>query len=391
MRHPNLSATDREEENSHRNLSSCLRSVIGRIWQLIVTILQQFVCCPNYGEEYVPRREEPRAFAKPEARLLVVGASDTGKSTFMRQMRLEFGDQYPVQERRRHQPHIRRNVMDSIHKLVSAAAQYEYSYSTPEVESIAMKFAEWPPLEDLLEAPDLDPSWSDSIESLWKDPAIQAAYQRRNEFHLMTNADYFIAHAPRILQEDYVPTIDDILRMRIVTRGAVTKTYELTNIRMTLHDMGGQRPERIAWVNQLDYPSAILFVASLSEYDQTVEEAEESKNRVQESLDIYEQLLGYSPFDTTPVILLLNKSDVFSVKIKEQPLKKYFPEYEGPDGDEASGRDYITSLYVDLTKKYKKNLLVRYTEATNRDNFRAIFAFVSNYVSRTIMGLGGLY
>ncbi|XP_068212038.1 guanine nucleotide-binding protein G(q) subunit alpha-like [Palaemon carinicauda] len=382
---------ENRHEDNHQN-SSCIRSVIRRIWQLVVTILRQFVCCPNYGEEYVPRREEHAVFAKPEARLLVVGASDTGKSTFMRQMRLEFGDQYPVEERRRHQPHIRRNVMDSIHKLVTAAARYEYDYSTAEAENSAQKFTEWPPLEAILENPDIDSFWPDSIESLWRDPAIQKAYQRRNEFHLMTNADYFVSHAARILHEDYIPTIDDILRMRIVTREAVTKTYELTNIRMTLHDMGGQRPERIAWVNQLDYPSAILFVASLSEYDQTVEEAEEeSKNRVQESLDIYEQLLGYSPFDTTPVILLLNKTDVFSVKIKEQPLKKYFPKYEGPEGDETNAKEYITNLYVELTKKYKKNLLVRYTEATNRDNFRAIFAFVSNYVSRRIMSLGGMY
>lgn len=48
-----------------------------------------------------------------------------------------------------------------------------------------------------------------------------------------------------------------------------------------------------------------------------------------ESLEIFETLLGYPPFCNTPVILLLNKADVFRKKITYHSLADYFPQYEG--------------------------------------------------------------
>ncbi|KAK7027499.1 Guanine nucleotide-binding protein subunit alpha-15 [Halocaridina rubra] len=288
-------------------------------------------------------------------------------------------------------PDIRHNVFGSIHKLVTAVLHFDLEYGCESTKEKSTRFTDMSFLEVLTKEDDIDPSWARDIAFLWQDQAIQEAYMRGNEFHLMTNAEHFITSAERILAENYKPTIDDILRMRLITRSSVTKTYELTSIRMTLHDMGGQRPDRNEWIRQLHEPSAIIFLASLSEYNQTVEEASERKNRVQESLDIFNDLLGYSPFENTPVILLLNKSDIFSTKIRTQPLKNFFPDYDGPEGDEITGRDYITTLYEKSSEKHRRNLLVRYTEATNTENFKAIFSFVNNYVSRCVIGIGGLH
>lgn len=71
--------------------------------------------------------------------------------------------------------------------------------------------------------------------------------------------------------------MDDILRMRYPTREVVTSVYQLDDMRMTLHDMGGQREERQQWERLITNPTAILFLASLSEYDQYVEEASEDE------------------------------------------------------------------------------------------------------------------
>lgn len=121
----------------------------------------------------------------------------------------------------------------------------------------------------------MDKTLIQKAQTLWADPGIQEVYRRRSDFHLMTNADYFIACAERILQDEYLPTVEDILRMRYVTRGVVEHRHELKNIIITMYDMGGQRPERENWARQILDPSAILFLASLSEFDQNVEEATE--------------------------------------------------------------------------------------------------------------------
>lgn len=71
------------------------------------------------------------------------------------------------------------------------------------------------PLEAfLLEDSPMDPSLVEETQVVWGDNGVQEVFRRGNEYHLMTNADHFITSAARILNDDYLPTIDDILRMR---------------------------------------------------------------------------------------------------------------------------------------------------------------------------------
>ncbi|XP_042233514.1 guanine nucleotide-binding protein G(q) subunit alpha-like isoform X2 [Homarus americanus] len=379
--------TDNEDDMPHNRRG---RSLLHRIWRAIVSILQRlqiFDFWRNREDFYQRTFTKP---AVPEARLLVLGASDTGKSTFMKQMRLVFGDEYPVPDRRRHQPHIRRNLLESVHRIIQAMDTFGITQATQEAQDAARRFTDLEPLEQFLEDDAIiDHQLVEQTQLLWADPMVQEVYIRGNEYHLMTNADYFITNAERILDDNYIPNVDDILRMRYPTRTSVTSTYDLGEMRMTMHDMGGQRSEREQWIKHDNNPTAILFLASLSEYDQNVEEIPE-KNRVQESLDIFEDLLGYPPFETTPVILLLNKSDIFRSKIQYHALRDYFPEYDGPDGDEIEGRDFISRLYEKLAVRHRRHFVARFTEATNTENFRAIFTFIRSTVSRNMMGRGGL-
>ncbi|XP_045112486.1 guanine nucleotide-binding protein G(q) subunit alpha-like isoform X3 [Portunus trituberculatus] len=329
-----------------------------------------------------------------EARLLVLGAADTGKSTFMKQMRYVFGDTFPVSERRRHLPYIRQNLLESVHKLVVAMDVLGVPYSTAAAQDAAERFVDMTALEAFFgdDSP-MDLTLVEETQTLWEDEGVQEVFRRGNEYHLMTNADHFITSAARILHYDYLPTIDDILRMRYPTQCSVTTTYDVGEMRMTVHDMGGERSARGEWVGHFSRPTAILFLASLAEYDQQVEEAEregEIKNRVQESLDIFDVVLKYPPFHNSPVILLLNKSDIFKKKIIYHSLAHYFPQYDGPDGDEDKGREFLSGLYEELAARHGRHYVSRFTEATNTENFNSIFSFVKNIVSRNIISRGGL-
>ncbi|KAK3861489.1 hypothetical protein Pcinc_032561 [Petrolisthes cinctipes] len=322
-------------------------------------------CCPNPGRDGTLStvRRPPSTL---EAQVLVLGASDTGKSTFMKQMRYVFGDRYPTFERRRYQPYIRRNLLESLHKIVRFADAQGVRMSTPESQDAAEKFRDLSTLEKYFEEDEpIDNNDASILEgatqTLWKDPGLQEVYSRGNEYHLMTNADHFITTQPPYSETTIVPP------------------------------HGRERPERKEWVKLILHPTAILFLASLSEYDQCVEEArDEGKNRVKESLEIFEDVLGYPTFENIPIILLLNKSDVFSKKIHVHPLVDYFPQYEGAVGDEMAGREFLSGLYEKLAIRYHRLFVVRFTEATDTENFRAIFAFIKNNVCRNMMSRGGL-
>ena len=54
-----------------------------------------------------------------------------------------------------------------------------------------------------------------------------------------------------------------------------------------------------------------------------------SQNRMQESLALFETILGYPWFQEASSILFLNKYDLFEEKVGKSHLSDYFPQYEG--------------------------------------------------------------
>lgn len=62
----------------------------------------------------------------------------------------------------------------------------------------------------------------------------------------------------------------------------------------------------------------------------------------------------------------------------------------GPEGDESTGREFLSSLYEGLAMKYGRHYVSRFTEATNTEDFKAIFSFVKTNVSMNMISRGGL-
>ncbi len=95
-----------------------------------------------------------------------------------------------------------------------------------------------------------------------------------------------------------------------------------------MYDVGGQRGERKKWIHCFDSVTAIFFIASLSEYDQFLAE-DRTRNRMKESLDLFEGLINLRWFKSCPIILFLNKNDIFIQKIQKSDLGTHFPKYTG--------------------------------------------------------------
>ena len=111
-------------------------------------------------------------------------------------------------------------------------------------------------------------------------------------------------------------------------------------------DTGGERGERKKWIHFFNDVAVLIYVASLSGYDQVLAE-DLRTNRMIESLNLFSTLLNYQWFQKTPVILLLNKMDVFKEKINsgKHPVKPHFPEC--PENDYYGAVNYFTQLFLD--------------------------------------------
>jgi len=167
------------------------------------------------------------------------------------------------------------------------------------------------------------------VRRVWADQGIQAAYLRRNEFQLDSNTAYYFDNMERFIQQDFEPNATDILKLRLKTTGVTETNFTSGGMDFSLVDVGGQRSERRKWLHCFDSVGAVIYVIALDEYNMSLSE-DYRVNRLQEALDLFEEITESKHFTKTHFFVLFNKEDLFRSKIKSQPISQYF---EGFDED----------------------------------------------------------
>jgi GTPase SAR1 family protein len=270
--------------------------------------------------------------ANRKIKLLLLGIGDAGKSTFAKQMKVLHKNGFSPTEFDRFKNVIHDNVITSMRQILDFAEKHDL---TPKK------------LQDSISAvhnaADFNADLAEHVGKLWKDKNIKKVWERRNEFAIMSCADYYFNELDRIAQKEYTPTQDDILRSKMRTTGVIETIFEASDIEFSLVDVGGQRSERRKWLHVFENVTAVIFLAALDAYDMNLEEAPDV-NRMTESLRVFHEITGSQWFRNTSFILFLNKSDLFAEKIKRSPLNVLFPDYEGGD-DSEKGLAFIREKY----------------------------------------------
>jgi len=155
-----------------------------------------------------------------------------------------------------------------------------------------------------------------------------------------------------------------------------------------MFDVGGQRNERKKWIHCFSDVTAVLFVAAMSEYDMILYEDEDT-NRMDEALNLFDEICNSRWFKKTSMILMLNKRDLFATKIKKVALSVCFKEYTGPN-DYESGCEYIKNQFLFRQKDKSKPVYTHFTCATDTSNMRVVFNAVKDIVIRRSLQEGGL-
>lgn len=163
-----------------------------------------------------------------------------------------------------------------------------------------------------------------------------------------------------------------MLRSRVRTTGIVTETFIIDGVTFEVYDVGGQRNERKKWINCFTDVDAVIFVAAASEYDQVLEE-DEKTNRVDEAVDLWEEIANSKWFAHTPIMLFLNKYDTFIDKLEagidiaddgtDSGRPPRFTDYAAGS---LSGKDRDSDEYkatLEAAKTYMKGLFLSRTPA----------------------------
>mmetsp|Transcript_14502 Transcript_14502/g.38568 ORF Transcript_14502/g.38568 Transcript_14502/m.38568 type:complete len:126 (+) Transcript_14502:730-1107(+) len=84
--------------------------------------------------------------------------------------------------------------------------------------------------------------------------------------------------------------------------------------------------ERPKW-NLTGEITAVIFVCALTEYNQVLRE-DVKQNRLKESINLFD-IACNRRYPEKPIILFLNKKDLFEEQIKKVDLNVCFPTYKG--------------------------------------------------------------
>ncbi|KAI5278318.1 Guanine Nucleotide-Binding Protein Subunit Alpha-14 [Manis pentadactyla] len=305
----------------------------------------------------------------------MAGTGESGKSTFIKQMRIIHGSGYSDEDRKGFTKLVYQNIFTAMQAMIKAMDTLRIPYVCEQNKETAQLIRE----VEVDKVSALSRDQVEAIKQLWQDPGIQECYDRRREYQLSDSAKYYLTDIDRIAMPSFVPTQQDVLRVRVPTTGIIEYPFDLENIIFRMVDVGGQRSERRKWIHCFESVTSIIFLVALSEYDQVLAECD-NENRMEESKALFKTIITYPWFLNSSVILFLNKKDLLEEKIMYSHLISYFPEYTGPKQDVKAARDFILKLYQDQNPDKEKVIYSHFTCATDTENIRFVFAAVKDTI-----------
>ena len=160
-----------------------------------------------------------------------------------------------------------------------------------------------------------------------------AAYLGSNEW-----IQFWLDEAGRVLSPGYVPTDEDMLKLRRPTSGAMELPFTMGGSDFVLVDVGGQTHEMRTWMHELDknVQGVIMFV-SLADFDKTGGAAlgsalgdRSAGGKTQKPSELAagfcmlnEVLLATPALEKIPIVVVLNKMDLFDQRIRSKASKFY--------------------------------------------------------------------
>uniref|UniRef100_A0A7S4V5G8 Uncharacterized protein n=1 Tax=Ditylum brightwellii TaxID=49249 RepID=A0A7S4V5G8_9STRA len=364
--------------------------------------------------------DQDRQKEEGKVKLLLLGAGESGKSTIFKQMRILYGSERNEDELRLYGVVVRSNVIVAIRKLCahlrnlgleqeldkeSNDAQTAWDDAEEEdapgmspraaYDQLIAYLVDNTATEPIRTAVEGEEDWvgsspraglqankdaecflehAEAIKVLWQTDTMKEVWSKRAAVNVIDSHKEYFQDITRIASPDYKPKTQDILLARVRTTQVIMERYKIDGIEFEMYDMGGQRSERRKWINCFDGVDAVIFVAALSEFDQTLAEAKRT-NRMVEALELFRSVCNNRAFAKTSIMLFLNKKDIFGEKILYSDIaaQRPFCDYAGPAKDFDHGVLYFIQKFKDcLIDDEFNDSFIHVTCATDTNNMEFV-------------------
>jgi len=338
-------------------------------------------CCSSSDDALVSKELiQDKNVDSQVKKLLFLGSGGSGKSTLFKQLRTIHGQGYQDKDRQGFKDHIYSQIIEQMKELINAfpdlKAEDPGKFGELELTEAGERAADF--IENVRGDMDVNEEVAGAVETLWKEECIRAAFGERARLKVDDSSEYFFDQVQRISVRGYVPTDKDILMVRHRTTGVVEQKFSIHGTTFHIFDVGGQRSERKKWIHCFERVTAVIFVASLSAYNEILYEDEQCNSMV-DSIELFNEICNLRWFVNTAMILFLNKQDEFAKRIQRFPLTFCFPEYDGSEEYEPCV-EYIKLQFHSQNANKGKQIYTHVTLATDKNNVERVFQDVQHIV-----------
>jgi len=357
--------------------------------------------CTSSPDPIDAKQQKPKKGKENEnekIKLLLLGCGESGKSTIFKQMRILHGKPQSAAELLRLSDIIRANctmlivalahfVKDeaSVNALLSAGERKSFDKI---VDSVLSDFDD----KNVETNANHCMALQTELQLLWKSAAFKEAWSRRASTDAIDGHNTFLDSFDEIVSKDYEVPSHHLLLSRVRTEGVISHSYIIDGAEFEMFDVGGQRYFRKTWFDCFEDVAAIIFVASLSEFDQMLAE-DKSKNRMTEALDLFSSVLDNNYFEKTDILLFLNKKDLFANKIRNSDIATQtdFSDYSGKPNDFDSGVNYFIDKFVAFNEDPERQVFVHITCATDTSNISFVWGSCKEIILESNLKASGLF
>ncbi|ETN85832.1 g-protein alpha subunit [Necator americanus] len=303
-------------------------------------------------------------------------------------MRIIHDQGFTDDEKRQRKYIVYLNLISGMIEVIKGLSLLSLTYKNENSEEFSKKITKYYEEVRSSDAAELTEVVADAISRLLEDSSVQEVLKHGSELGIEESSIYFLQELSRIREKDYLPSLEDILKSRVSTSGVYQFTFYIKNFTFKVFDVGGQKAQRRKWIHVFDDVHAVLFITSLSEYNQVLAE-DNSKNRMKDSIALFEQICNNEWFSNTAMILFLNKIDLFAEKIKKFNITCALKNYKGPQ-EYRPALDYITRRFKQMNKNSKRNIYTHETCATDTRQIEVVIDSVIDVVIQQTMQKVGI-
>lgn len=130
--------------------------------------------------------EKDKQALKRQVKLLLLGAGESGKSTFLKQMRIIHGIKFENQQIREYQQVIYQNVLKGMQVLVDARDKLSIPWEENNNLDLGKQLLQLRFNNSIILDSRQFMQYAPLLSKLWKDSGIRRAFDRRREFQLVS-------------------------------------------------------------------------------------------------------------------------------------------------------------------------------------------------------------